>query len=78
VILAGLIQGVPVRDGGYAGGSFHWATPFALLCGLALIAGYGLLGATWLRYEDARSGGGTRPLAKRRYCCWRFSHLWPS
>ena len=48
VILGGLIQGVPVHDGGYAGGSFHWATPFALLCGLALVAGYGLLGATWL------------------------------
>ncbi len=48
VILGGLIEGVPVRDGGYAGGPFHWATPFAFLCGLALIAGYGLLGATWL------------------------------
>ena len=48
VILGGLIQGIPVRDGGYAGGAFDWATPFALLCGLALIAGYGLLGATWL------------------------------
>ena len=48
VILGGLIQGIPVRDGGYAGGPFDWATPFALLCGLALIAGYGLLGATWL------------------------------
>jgi cytochrome d ubiquinol oxidase subunit II len=48
VILGGLIEGVPVRDGAYAGGALHWATPFALLCGLALIAGYGLLGATWL------------------------------
>ena len=48
VILGGLIEGVPVRDGAYAGGPFHWATPFALLCGLALVAGYGLLGATWL------------------------------
>ena len=48
VILGGLIQGVAVRDDGYAGGAFDWATPFALLCGLALIAGYGLLGATWL------------------------------
>ncbi len=48
VILGGLIQGVAVRDGAYGGGSFDWATPFALLCGLALIAGYGLLGATWL------------------------------
>jgi len=48
VILGGLVQGIPVRDGAYAGGSFHWATPFALLCGLALVAGYALLGATWL------------------------------
>lgn len=48
VILGGLIQGIPVRDGAFAGGSFDWATPFACLCGLALIAGYGLLGATWL------------------------------
>jgi cytochrome d ubiquinol oxidase subunit II len=48
VILGGLIQGIPVRDGAFSGGSFDWATPFALLCGLSLIAGYGLLGATWL------------------------------
>ncbi|HET8973957.1 MAG TPA: cytochrome d ubiquinol oxidase subunit II, partial [Pseudolabrys sp.] len=48
VILGSLIQGVSVRDGAYSGGSFDWATPFALVCGLSLIAGYGLLGATWL------------------------------
>jgi len=48
VILGGLVQGIAVRDGAYAGGPFDWATPFALLCGLSLIAGYGLLGATWL------------------------------
>ena len=48
VILGGLIQGIPVEDGAFAGGPFDWATPFALLCGLALVAGYALLGATWL------------------------------
>ena len=48
MILGGLIQGIEVRDDAYSGGSFDWATPFALLCGLSLIAGYGLLGATWL------------------------------
>ena len=48
VILGGLVHGVSVRDGAYAGGAFDWATPFGLLCGLALVAGYGLLGATWL------------------------------
>lgn len=48
VILGALIQGVTVKDGAFAGGHFDWATPFALTCGLALIAGYALLGATWL------------------------------
>src|SRR5215831_10050801 len=48
VILGGLVQGVPVRDGAYSGGPFDWATPFAFLCGLSLVAGYALLGATWL------------------------------
>jgi cytochrome d ubiquinol oxidase subunit II len=48
VVLGGLIQGITVVDGKYAGGGFEWATPFALLCGAALVTGYGLLGATWL------------------------------
>jgi cytochrome d ubiquinol oxidase subunit II len=48
VILGGLIQGIRVADGQFAGGPFDWATPFALLCGLGVVAGYGLLGATWL------------------------------
>ena len=48
IILGSLIQGVPVRDGAFSGGSFDWATPFAVLCGLGVVTGYGLLGATWL------------------------------
>jgi cytochrome d ubiquinol oxidase subunit II len=48
VILGGIIQGITVVDGKFGGGPFDWATPFALLCGLGLVAGYGLLGATWL------------------------------
>src|SRR5262249_60617022 len=48
VILGGLIQGIKVKDGAFAGGPFDWATPFAVLCGLGLVAGYALLGATWL------------------------------
>jgi cytochrome d ubiquinol oxidase subunit II len=48
VILGGLVQGVAIRDGAFSGGSFDWATPFALFCGLSLVAGYALLGATWL------------------------------
>jgi cytochrome d ubiquinol oxidase subunit II len=48
LILGGLIQGIKVENGVFAGGPFDWATPFSLLCGLAVIAGYALLGATWL------------------------------
>src|ERR1700730_6019974 len=44
----GLIQGIKVENGAFAGGAFDWATPVAALCGLGLVAGYGLLGATWL------------------------------
>jgi cytochrome d ubiquinol oxidase subunit II len=48
VILGGLIQGIRVENGQFAGGPFDWATPFAALCGLGVVAGYALLGATWL------------------------------
>jgi cytochrome bd ubiquinol oxidase subunit II len=48
VILGGLIQGIKVENGAFAGGSFDWATPFALVCGLGVVAGYALLGSTWL------------------------------
>lgn len=48
VILGHLIQGIRVRDGAFAGGALDWATPFGVLCGLSMIAGYALLGATWL------------------------------
>jgi len=43
-----MIQGIRVENGAFAGGAFDWATPFALLCGLGVVSGYALLGATWL------------------------------
>jgi cytochrome d ubiquinol oxidase subunit II len=48
VILAGLIEGIKVENGAFAGGSFDWATPFGLLCAIGVVAGYALLGSTWL------------------------------
>src|SRR3989441_4779696 len=51
VILGGLIEGIKVQNGAFAGGAFHWATPFAVVCGLGLVAGYALLGATWLIWK---------------------------
>jgi cytochrome d ubiquinol oxidase subunit II len=48
VILGALVQGIKVENGAYAGGALDWLTPFSLLCGFAVVAGYALLGATWL------------------------------
>jgi len=48
VILGAFIQGFVVENRQYAGGPFEWLTPFTIATGLGLVAGYGLLGATWL------------------------------
>ncbi|MEL6374945.1 MAG: cytochrome d ubiquinol oxidase subunit II [Pseudomonadota bacterium] len=48
VALGALIQGIPVANRAYAGGWWDWLTPFSMLTGVALVVGYGLLGATWL------------------------------
>ncbi len=48
VILGGLVQGIRIENGAFAGGAFDWATPYAALTGLGVVAGYALLGATWL------------------------------
>jgi len=48
VVLGTFIQGFKIDGRQFAGTSFDWLTPFALLTGLALIFGYSLLGAAWL------------------------------
>lgn len=48
VVLGTFVQGIPVEGRNYAGSSFGWVTPFALLAGAGLVAGYALLGACWL------------------------------
>ena len=48
VALGAILQGIPVAGRAYAGGWWDWLTPFSLLCGVAVVAGYALLGATWL------------------------------
>ncbi|WP_069863249.1 cytochrome d ubiquinol oxidase subunit II [Pseudomonas citronellolis] len=48
VALGAFIEGLPVVDGQYAGGSLDWLAPFPLFCGLGLIVAYSLLGCTWL------------------------------
>ncbi|MHB2169810.1 cytochrome d ubiquinol oxidase subunit II [Alsobacter sp. R-9] len=51
IALGALVQGIPVEGRAYAGGWWDWLTPFSLLTGVALVAGYALLGATWLIYK---------------------------
>jgi len=51
--LGGLLQGVRVVDGAYAGGWWDWLTPFTVLCGVATVVGYALLGATWLVWRTS-------------------------
>ena len=43
-----MVQELPVVDGRFAGGSFGWLSPFSVLCGVGLVIGYALLGASWL------------------------------
>jgi cytochrome bd ubiquinol oxidase subunit II len=48
VVLGSFVQGFLVRDGQFAGTSLSFLTPFSVLTGVALMFGYGLLGAGWL------------------------------
>ncbi len=48
VILGGVLDGIHVVDGVFAGTSFDWLRPFPLLTGCGLVAGYALLGSGWL------------------------------
>jgi cytochrome d ubiquinol oxidase subunit II len=48
LVLGGLLQGIHVANGVYAGGWWDWLTPFTVLCGVAVVIGYALLGACWL------------------------------
>jgi len=48
VVLGGFLQGIHVENNAFAGGTLDWFAPFPLFTGLALLAGYALLGSTWL------------------------------
>lgn len=48
VTLGAIVNGIEVDGGQYTGDTFDWLTPFSLMTGVALVCGYGLLGASWL------------------------------
>ena len=51
ITLGAVLQGITVHGRAYGGGWWDWLTPFTLLTGVAVVIGYGLLGATWLIYR---------------------------
>jgi cytochrome bd ubiquinol oxidase subunit II len=48
IVLGAFIQGFHTTGRQFSGGSFDCFTPFTLFTGIALLFGYGLLGAGWL------------------------------
>lgn len=48
MMLGAFIQGFKVEDRHFSGTGLDFLTPFSILTGLALVFGYGLLGAGWL------------------------------
>ena len=51
VILGAIISGVQTDGRQFTGHAFDWLRPFNLFCGFAVVAGYALLGATWLNMK---------------------------
>ncbi|KAA9009867.1 cytochrome d ubiquinol oxidase subunit II [Histidinibacterium aquaticum] len=51
ITLGALLQGIEVDGRAYGGGWWDWLTPFTILTGLSVVAGYGLLGACWLNIK---------------------------
>ena len=62
VVLGMFVHGFTVTGRVFAGTSFDWVTPFALVTGAALVAGYVLLGAAWL---VMKTEGGLQAWARR-------------
>jgi cytochrome d ubiquinol oxidase subunit II len=62
IALGTILQGVDVAGRAYAGGWWDWLTPFTLLCGVALLAGYAALGACWL---NMKTEGGLQQKARK-------------
>lgn len=64
--LGALLQGIDVVDRAYAGSWWDWLTPYTLLTGLGTVAGYALLGSTWLIWKlDGDEQTHARKLAVR-------------
>lgn len=66
VTLGAFLDGIPMKDGAYAGGAFDWLTPFSVFVGIALVFTYALLGSTWLVMKTEGPLQGRMRRASRR------------
>ena len=65
VILGAIVEGTPLKAGQAVHRTFDWYGPFPMLTGVALVFGYGLLGATWLVLKtEGRAQSVARSLAR--------------
>lgn len=65
VTLGALVQGISVVGRSYSGAWWEWLSPFSLLTGASLVAGYALLGSCWLIWKtDGQLRGDARRLAQ--------------
>jgi cytochrome d ubiquinol oxidase subunit II len=81
IVLGAFVQGIEVEGRAYAGGWWDWLTPFSLMCGVALTAGYALLGSTWLVMKSEgilreKSYGIARPMAIATLVFMGIVSLW--
>lgn len=67
VALGALLQGIEVDGRAYGGGWWDWLSMFSVYTGFAVVAGYGLLGTTWLLMKTE---GEVHDRA--RHLAWRF------
>ena len=56
--LGGLLSGITLRDGVFAGGVWDWLNPFALLITAGVLFGYTMLGGKFPRLEARRADRG--------------------
>lgn len=48
MILGGLVQGINVSGKNFAGSDFDWLSAYSFMTGIGLVAGYVLLGSSWV------------------------------
>lgn len=62
VVLGTFVHGITVEGRAFAGGPLDWLDAFSVMVGVALVAGYALLGATW---TIMKTDGETQAWARR-------------